>query len=289
MPPTDPFAASGGGVQVAGGGWVPANHPAAAGATASGTASGSATTTPFVPTDAPAFTAPQWQTPGQPMPEWQALGQPSPTFQAPAAFQAPTAQTMQVDPGYQFRLQQGQQALDASAAARGTLRGGAQMKALTDYGQQAGSQEYANAYNRARDVYGLNYQAAKDTYGAARDAYGDSRYERDAQFGAVESNYGRDFDERQRTFDSGMAARNAEYQPGLLSWQAKNLAGQRGWEIMADRDWQEKTYWNDDSYRKGRDAQDYAYRWGTYRGDDAWRRERAGVTDKQWLAELGNY
>lgn len=52
------------------------------------------------------------------------------------------------DPGYNFRMQQGQQALDRSAAARGGLNSGAQMKALTQYGQDYASNEYQNAYNR---------------------------------------------------------------------------------------------------------------------------------------------
>ena len=53
------------------------------------------------------------------------------------------------DPGYQFRLRQGQEALDASAAARGGLGSGAQQKALLEYGQDLGSQEYQAAYGRS--------------------------------------------------------------------------------------------------------------------------------------------
>jgi hypothetical protein len=52
------------------------------------------------------------------------------------------------DPGYQFRLSEGLKALDASAAARGGLNSGNAGRALVDYGQAAGSQEYQNAYNR---------------------------------------------------------------------------------------------------------------------------------------------
>lgn len=52
------------------------------------------------------------------------------------------------DPGYAFRLSEGLKGLDAQAAARGGLISGAALKAATNYGQQAGSQEYANAYNR---------------------------------------------------------------------------------------------------------------------------------------------
>lgn len=52
------------------------------------------------------------------------------------------------DPGYAFRLSEGQKALERSAAARGGLLSGGTGKALTSYGQQMGSQEYQNAYNR---------------------------------------------------------------------------------------------------------------------------------------------
>lgn len=52
------------------------------------------------------------------------------------------------DPGYAFRLAEGQKALERSAAARGGLLSGATGKALTRYGQEMGSQEYTNAFNR---------------------------------------------------------------------------------------------------------------------------------------------
>jgi len=52
------------------------------------------------------------------------------------------------DPGYAFRLAEGQKALDRSAAARGGLISGAALKAAGRYGQEMGSQEYMNAFNR---------------------------------------------------------------------------------------------------------------------------------------------
>jgi hypothetical protein len=52
------------------------------------------------------------------------------------------------DPGYNFRLTEGQKAIDRSAAARGGLISGGALKAATRYGQEMGSQEYGNAYNR---------------------------------------------------------------------------------------------------------------------------------------------
>jgi hypothetical protein len=54
----------------------------------------------------------------------------------------------QNDPGYQFRLQQGQQALQRSAAAKGDLLSGGTAKALEQYGQDYASNEYQNTYNR---------------------------------------------------------------------------------------------------------------------------------------------
>ena len=54
----------------------------------------------------------------------------------------------QADPGYAFRLSEGQKALERSAAARGGLISGSAMKAATRFGQDMGSQEYTNAFNR---------------------------------------------------------------------------------------------------------------------------------------------
>jgi hypothetical protein len=54
----------------------------------------------------------------------------------------------QADPGYGFRLSEGQKALERSAAARGGLISGGALKAAQRYGQDMGSQEYTNAFNR---------------------------------------------------------------------------------------------------------------------------------------------
>lgn len=52
------------------------------------------------------------------------------------------------DPGYDFRMQEGQRGLDASAAARGGALSGAAIKGSTRYNQDYASGEYQNAYNR---------------------------------------------------------------------------------------------------------------------------------------------
>lgn len=54
----------------------------------------------------------------------------------------------QQDPGYGFRLSEGQKALDRTAASRGGLLSGATLKGAQRYGQDLASQEYQNAYNR---------------------------------------------------------------------------------------------------------------------------------------------
>jgi hypothetical protein len=59
-----------------------------------------------------------------------------------------TMQQFQADPGYAFRLQEGMKALDRTAAARGGLLSGATLRGAQRYGQEMGSQEYTNAFNR---------------------------------------------------------------------------------------------------------------------------------------------
>jgi len=59
-----------------------------------------------------------------------------------------TAADMEQDPGYAFRVAEGQKAIERSTAARGGLQSGAALKAAARYGQDMGSQEYANAFNR---------------------------------------------------------------------------------------------------------------------------------------------
>jgi hypothetical protein len=88
---------------------------------------------------------------------WQDYGQ-----NALASFQDwrnnPSA-AMTSDPSYQFRFQQGQQALENSAAARGGALSGNALRAIADYGQQAASQEYGAEYARRMAELGLGQEA----------------------------------------------------------------------------------------------------------------------------------
>lgn len=65
------------------------------------------------------------------------------------------------DPSYQFRLNQGQESVENSAAARGGALSGNALTAITDYGQQAASQEYGNEWNRFMQELGIG-QGASD-------------------------------------------------------------------------------------------------------------------------------
>src|SRR5579884_2378977 len=57
-------------------------------------------------------------------------------------------QILAEDPGYQFRLNQGQLALERAEAAGGGVGSGGALKAATQYGQDYASGEYSNAFNR---------------------------------------------------------------------------------------------------------------------------------------------
>ena len=101
---------------------------------------------------------------------WRAAGLSSLRQMEGGAYSQPAAFTGQVnmlaDPGYQFRLSQGLEAMNRQAAARGGLISGAALKAGQRFGQDYASGEYGNAYDRAL----TEYNAAKN--------YSDTGYNR---------------------------------------------------------------------------------------------------------------
>jgi len=60
------------------------------------------------------------------------------------------------DPGTAFRLSEGVKALDRSAASRGGLLSGATLRGVQRYGQDLGSQEFQNAFNRYTTGFNAN-------------------------------------------------------------------------------------------------------------------------------------
>lgn len=89
-------------------------------------------------------------------------------FLAPfnAAFNRPDPNQIANDPSFKFQMDEGVQALERSALARGTALSGGQMKALTQYGQGLAStfddKYYGRAkgeYDTARDIFNQNKQS----------------------------------------------------------------------------------------------------------------------------------
>ena len=77
-----------------------------------------------------------------------------------------------MDPGYAFRLAEGEKALARMQSARGQYLGGGAIRAGTRYGQEMGSQEYMNAFNRAQTQLNTRLSALGSLYGAGQAAAG---------------------------------------------------------------------------------------------------------------------
>ena len=80
--------------------------------------------------------------------------QPGGRFATPTPFDFQYDQN--TDPGYGFRFNQGRKALERSAASRGGILSGEMLTNLTRLGQDMGSQEYQNAFNRYTTGFNAN-------------------------------------------------------------------------------------------------------------------------------------
>lgn len=82
-----------------------------------------------------------------------------------------TGEELAEDPGFQFRLRTGREALERGAAARGGLLAGRTGPALTEFGQELGSQEFGAAFNRFRtqqsDLFNRLFGVSEAGRGAA--------------------------------------------------------------------------------------------------------------------------
>lgn len=81
-----------------------------------------------------------------------------PVYAPPPAYTPLTGESVLNEPGYAFRLGQGEQALQQSAAARGVLNTGGTLKDILGYGQNFASGEYNAADQRDRANYLTNYK-----------------------------------------------------------------------------------------------------------------------------------
>ena len=85
-------------------------------------------------------------------------------YEPGAAFAAPTMAEVEQAPGYQFRLREGQRALENAAAARGTLMTGGTLADLLEYGQNYASTEYDRAHGRAFNTWAANDAQRRGDY-----------------------------------------------------------------------------------------------------------------------------
>lgn len=77
-----------------------------------------------------------------------------------------------MDPGYAFRLAQGQRALQAQQNQAGGLIGGNALAAMQDYTQGQASQEYQNAFNRFQTQRGNIYNTLAGIAGLGQTSLG---------------------------------------------------------------------------------------------------------------------
>ena len=79
---------------------------------------------------------------------------------------------VQSDPGYQFQLEQGMNALEGSAAARGNLLSGNTLKAIQGYGQDLASQYTDKILNRGLTLQGTRQNQLQQLMSGALTAGG---------------------------------------------------------------------------------------------------------------------
>lgn len=76
-------------------------------------------------------------------------------------------QNFQTSPGYQFRMQQGLDAVNQSKAQNGLLRSGGAVKALNDYASGTASSEFGNWWNQQMGLVGTGEKGLATEGGVA--------------------------------------------------------------------------------------------------------------------------
>ena len=132
-----------------------------------------------------------------------------------------TNKDFQVDPGYQFRLQQGNQGIENSAAAAGGQLSGATMKALAKYNSNLGAQEYGSAFNRFQSTQ----QQAGIAVGNAQNAFNGNRQDLNSSLNSAFDRFGQNrgnlISQRNSQYDMfGQNRNNAAqvYQNAMNNW-----------------------------------------------------------------------
>ena len=172
-----------------------------------------------------------------------------PAYQQPedfsyAPFVAPSGEeVLTEDPGYQFRRDEGLRAMEASAASRGTLRSGATIKGLIDYGANVASQEYEKSFNRRLLGYQTNLGREQDAYGTNLRA-GQWGYE--TNLGAAERAYGTQaenaYKEYITNYNNRYGLAQDRYKAPFRTWEEEQLAGRQASRDQWGRQWDAYEY-----------------------------------------------
>jgi hypothetical protein len=240
-------------------------------------------------------------------------------FQGPEPFKGVTEADMKADPGYQFRMQQGQKALEASKAAQGVLKSGGTAKALQKYGQEYGSQEYGNVYGRKAAEHDRTYSQARDQYsinrGNAAENWdrniGNARTAYQIRQGAWKDNAAVELDASRHGYDVATGSWDRNYAKDRQAYDdeaqhraAQAAAANAGASRDYDRAWREytderDTFWTnqDRQYamldREANRGWNAAYAYGTTQADLALGRGNAQASGRvgaanAWTGAMGN-
>ncbi len=159
-----------------------------------------------------------WPTFTPPTPTPQQGLQAPPPFDPGAPFAAPSLADAQNQPGYQFGLQQGLGAIQNSAAANGTLRGGGALKSLFDYGNAAAEQNYSNVYAQDANTFNTNLGAKLSAYNTN---WGTTKDVNTSINAANQANYQDAFQNAAGAFNPQFAAANTSYGELAQQWLAR--------------------------------------------------------------------
>ena len=126
---------------------------------------------------------------------------------------------LQATPGYQFELQQGLQSVGNSAAAKGSLLSGGQIKDIAKYSQGVASTKYQDAWNRAQQAYQAAF--SRDTQNKNNTF---SRLQSLANNGQAAAGQQGSYDMQTGQSLAGAATNNGNNQANLALYQGQNNA-----------------------------------------------------------------
>jgi hypothetical protein len=140
------------------------------------------------------------------------------SFTAPN-FRGPTSADLDADVGYQEILKRGQQAIERSAASRGTVLNPGTLKDLSDWTAGTASQEMDKLYGRKWNEYSADVTQRGNEYSQRYKQYLDAYQQAAGTFGI---NYGVWNDDVNRFIDQQKTAFNQQYSLANLGLQGAN-------------------------------------------------------------------